>query len=89
MQDFVARSVAEALSAELGVTPAVASTPPAPASTPGTTDPAAYDHYLRGRALYQRRDAASLQRALKEFQAATKLDSGFARAQAGLAPSTP
>ena len=70
---------------------AAPSTAPASApagSTPssvGTSDPVAYDHYLHGRDLLQRRDPVSVQQALNEFQVATQRDSGFARAQAGLA----
>jgi serine/threonine-protein kinase len=86
VQDYVARSVSEALTSELGAQPAAQpTTTAAESSSPGTKDPGAYDHYLRGRALFQRRDGASLQQALKEFQSATRLDSGFARAQAGIA----
>ncbi|HYV96287.1 MAG TPA: protein kinase [Gemmatimonadaceae bacterium] len=85
VQDYVARSVATALSSELGATASTQSTTAALPSTPGTKDSAAYDHYLRGRALFQKRDGASLQAALKEFQTATHIDSSFARAQAGVA----
>ena len=76
VQDQVARAVVDALSAELGV---------ASAGLTGTSDPNAYDHYLRGRSLYQQRDPGTLQLALKEYQNAVKLDPSFARAHAGVA----
>ncbi|HKS07879.1 MAG TPA: protein kinase, partial [Gemmatimonadaceae bacterium] len=77
VQDQVARAVVDALSTELGV----AST----AGLTGTSDPTAYDHYLRGRSLFQKRDPNSLPLALKEYQTAVKLDPAFARAHAGVA----
>jgi serine/threonine-protein kinase len=102
VQDYVARSVAEALSNELGATASAAPAPTSPSGAaaappsapqvpvvpvahPGTSNPEAYDHFLRGRALYQRRDAQSLANALKEFQTAVSLDKQFARAHAGIA----
>jgi serine/threonine protein kinase/tetratricopeptide (TPR) repeat protein len=77
VQDQVARAVVDALSTELGV----AST----AGLTGTSDPTAYDHYLRGRSLFQKRDPNSLPLALKEYQTAVKFDPAFARAHAGIA----
>jgi serine/threonine-protein kinase len=84
VQDYIARSVAEALSTELGGEQ-VAAAEPAALPDPGTRDPEAYDHYLRGRALFQRRDIASLEGALEEFSSAARIDTGFAKAHAGVA----
>src|SRR5438270_1084221 len=48
-------------------------------------NPEAYQHYLHGVHLFNRRDATAFQRAIQEFTAATTLDPGFARAHAALA----
>jgi serine/threonine-protein kinase len=89
LQEAVASAVADALTEELGPTPvaAVPAAKPAAAAAvaSGTADPVAYDHYLRGRALFQRRDAATLRQALTEFESAVKRDNDFARAHAGIA----
>jgi serine/threonine-protein kinase len=98
VQDDLAQAVVEAVGHELGVTPgtALASAPapttpaapvaPAPvALRTSTVNAEAYDHYLRGRALFQRRDARSLTAALREFELAVKTDPNFARAYAGIA----
>ncbi len=71
--------------------PVPAAAPVASAAAPVTlvarsvVDPVAYDHYLRGLALAQRRDAGSLGAALREFDAAVRRDSNFARAWAAIA----
>jgi serine/threonine-protein kinase len=93
VQDDLARAVVDAVGSELGVTPAgtaLAAAPPvaAPVTPPtrvGDVNPVAYDHYLRGRALFQRRDARSLTAALREYELAVKADPTFARAYAGIA----
>ena len=91
IQDAVAKDVVAALTAELAPETAnVASAPPAsapmsPASVSLGRDPEAYDHYLRGRALFQRRDASTLRQALSEFEAAALRDTTFAKAHAGVA----
>jgi hypothetical protein len=93
VQDDLARAVVDAVGSELGVTPAgtaLAEAPPvaAPVTPPtrvGDVNPVAYDHYLRGRALFQRRDARSLTAALREYALAVKADPTFARAYAGIA----
>ncbi len=54
------------------------------ASGPGTSDPEAYDLYLRGLYLLERR-GAGVGRAAEYFDRAIQKDSGFARAYAGLA----
>ena len=50
-----------------------------------STDPEAYDNYLKGRYYFDQRTAASLARALSHFQRALEIDSTYARAHAGLA----
>jgi DNA-binding winged helix-turn-helix (wHTH) protein/TolB-like protein/Flp pilus assembly protein TadD len=48
-------------------------------------NPAAYEHYLRGRALWARTNRASINAAIDEFEQATALDPDYALAHAGLA----
>lgn len=48
-------------------------------------NPAAYEHYLRGRALWARTNRASINAAIDEFRQATALDPEYALAYAGLA----
>ena len=48
-------------------------------------DAQAYDHYLRARFLWNRRNEADIARALDHFQRAIKLDPSYAAAHAGLA----
>jgi serine/threonine-protein kinase len=50
----------------------------------GTTDPAAYDLYLKGRYFWAKRTPAALTRAIDYFKQAITLDPTFARAHAGL-----
>ncbi len=69
----------------VGSAAAPAPAPPVALVARSAVDPVAYDHYLRGLALSQRRDAASLNEALREFGLAVRRDSGFARAWAGIA----
>jgi TolB-like protein/DNA-binding winged helix-turn-helix (wHTH) protein len=52
-----------------------------------TLDPAAYDAFLRGRYLIDRRIAADAPRSTQYFRQAIGLDSGYALAYAGLADS--
>ena len=80
VQDDIARSVADALKLRLGGKAAELSS-----SSRGTENLEAYDSYLRGRYFWNRRGAANLRKALSYFEESTKSDSGFARAQAGLA----
>jgi TolB-like protein/Tfp pilus assembly protein PilF len=49
-----------------------------------TESGSAYDHYLRGRSLYYKYQKASNDSAIAEFRKAIALDSGYARAWAGL-----
>lgn len=50
-----------------------------------TEDLAAYEHYLRGRQLLNKRTGRAIQDAQKEFERAITIDSNFARAYSGLA----
>jgi TolB-like protein/Flp pilus assembly protein TadD len=50
-----------------------------------TSNPAAYDLYLRGRYLWHQLSADTTKRALEHFQRATTLDSNYALAWAGMA----
>lgn len=52
---------------------------------PVVHNPEAYQRYLHGVHLFNRRDADGFRRAIQEFTAATTLDPGFARAHAALA----
>ncbi|MBK9153881.1 MAG: tetratricopeptide repeat protein [Chloracidobacterium sp.] len=54
-------------------------------SKQATTDPAAYQAYLRGRFLWNRRTGESLDKAIEQFQAAIERDPNYALAIAGLA----
>ncbi|MGH7711763.1 MAG: protein kinase domain-containing protein [Gemmatimonadaceae bacterium] len=87
VQDEITGRIVEAISGTIGAggTRAAAAAAPSDGQTDGTTKPEAYEHYLRARFLFARRDAASLRKALSEFQAATRIDSSFARAYAGIA----
>ena len=51
----------------------------------GTRDAKAYDLYLHGRYYWSRRGVANLNRAIDFFRRAAAVDTGFARAHAGLA----
>lgn len=54
-------------------------------SKQATTDPAAYQAYLRGRFLWNRRTGENLDKAIEQFQAAIDRDPNYALAYAGLA----
>lgn len=51
----------------------------------GTHDPAAYEHYLRGRGTLLQLTKEDTERAIREFEAAVALDPRYAAARAGLA----
>ena len=51
----------------------------------GTADPEAYQAYLRGRFLWNRRTAANINKALEQFTIATQRDPNYALAFVGLA----
>ncbi|MGQ0640565.1 MAG: protein kinase domain-containing protein [Gemmatimonadaceae bacterium] len=86
VQDQITTRIVDAISGTIGSAQAVAASGAAKGTEgDGTTKPEAYEHFLRARFLFARRDAASLREALSEFQAATRVDSSFARAHAGMA----
>lgn len=75
-EDEVIRALALRLSAQLR----------AAAAAPPRTE-AAYDHYLRGRHLWQQRNEPALTQAIAQFEAALASDPGYASAHLGLAES--
>jgi len=81
MQDEIARSVVGALRATMPGT--VASPPGRALPSPGTTNPDAYDLYLRGTYLMERR-GSGVAKAVEYFERAIAEDSTFARAYAAL-----
>lgn len=87
VQTEIAGAVATELVARMAGPPG--SSPDAPAVAPGGTDSiAAYDSYLRGRALYDlSADEASERAALAQFEAAIVADPGYAAAYAARARS--
>ncbi len=80
VQDDIARSIATALQLKLGSSAAELSS-----NSHGTENVDAYDSFLRGRYLWNRRGAANLRRALTYFEESIAKDPQFARAYAGLA----
>jgi serine/threonine-protein kinase len=50
-----------------------------------TANPEAWQHYLRGRFYWNKRNAENIRRAMEQFSAAAEKDSGFALAYTGLA----
>jgi TolB-like protein/Flp pilus assembly protein TadD len=79
VQDEIARSVADALKIKLAP-------PEAPLMrTPPTSNLAAYDYYLRGRAFYYKFGPQDMGCAVQLFTKAIELDPEFAQAYAGLA----
>ena len=79
VQDSIARSIANALSALLGVDAGAA------LAHPRSADPHAYDAYVRGRVFLGQRNPVSMASAIRSFEFAIRLDSSFAPAYAGLA----
>ncbi len=53
----------------------------------GTQDVEAYEHYLQGRHLWRQRGEGPLRASIEQFEAAIRLDPGFARAHSALAAS--
>jgi serine/threonine-protein kinase len=80
LQDSITRSLTRTLDSLLG-NPAA---PAAVAATGGTADAEAYDLYLRGRFLLQRR-GPGVRQSIEKFEQALAKDSSFARAHAALA----
>ncbi len=89
VQSEIAAAVASALTSELGnARGGVPDAPPPEAASGGTTSVAAFDAYLRGRALYNQADGEAEDRqALVEFEKAIAADPRFASAHAGRARS--
>ena len=81
VQDEVAQAVVGALRARL---PNAVTSPNKRVSSPGTTNPEAYDLYLRATYLLERR-GSGVAKAVEYFERAIAEDSTFARAYAGLA----
>jgi eukaryotic-like serine/threonine-protein kinase len=84
VQDDIARSIADALRLKLGARAAGRSSIESAASR-GTNNLAAYDAYLRGIYLWNRRDAANLIHAISQFERAVAIDPRFGRAYAAMA----
>ena len=79
IQETVSREIVDALSLKLSPTEQVA------LSRRSTTNPEAFDLYLRGREALIRQTRTSLEIATQLFQQAIRLDSRYAQAYAGLA----
>ena len=79
IQDEIARSIAEALSVELQVSPEQ------PLNPSRTQDAEAFSAYLRGRDLHRRPSVSRLEEALGWYRRAVELDPGFAEAHVALA----
>ncbi|HEY4955987.1 MAG TPA: protein kinase [Gemmatimonadaceae bacterium] len=84
VQDDIARSIADALKLKLGAGAANASARASSASR-GTDNLEAYDSYLRGIYLWNRRGADNLTRSITHFNRAVQLDPHFGRAYAAMA----
>jgi serine/threonine-protein kinase len=80
VQDDIAGAIAGALKLKLG-----SSATELASTSHGTENVEAYDSFLRGRYLWNRRGAANLRRALAYFEESISKDPRFARAYAGLA----
>jgi TolB-like protein/Tfp pilus assembly protein PilF len=89
VQSEIANKVASALVAEVGSADGTTTTEDQPETTTGaTTSVAAYDAYLRGRALYDlSADEASERAALAQFDVAIEADPDYAAAHAARARS--
>jgi len=79
IQEEIARSVAEALRVTLSAGERTA------LGQPAARDVRAYDYYLRGRKFYFQYRRRSAEFALEMFERAIEIDSGYARAYAGVA----
>lgn len=72
VQEEIARAITETLE--------VAAEPAAPLIRRGTSDLAAYDHYLRGNFLMVERTPEGVLRAIEEYRTAAEIDPGFTAA---------
>ena len=88
VQSEIASSVAAALTSEINHEQGGGREPPPETPSGGTTSVAAFDAYLRGRALYNQSEGEAQDRqALAEFEAAVAADARFAAAHAARARS--
>ena len=81
VQDEIAQKIVEALTLTLGAGERATLSAPHQA----TENLEAYELFLRGRALWQRRGAENIRKSIDLFDQATKLDPGFSRAWSALA----
>ena len=81
VQDEIAQKIVEALTLTLGAGEKAALAAPHQA----TENLEAYELFLRGRALWQRRGAENIRRSIDLFDQATRLDPDFSRAWSALA----
>ncbi len=82
IQDEIASAIANVLEAKLLGAPKAYAQEPARKG-----DPKAYEHYLRGRHLWNQRSASALERSVEEFRRALAIDARHAPAEAGIADS--
>jgi len=82
IQDEIAGAIANVLEAKLLGAPKAYAQEPARKG-----DPKAYEHYLRGRHLWNRRTTVALEQSVEEFDRALAIDPGHAPAQAAIADS--
>jgi TolB-like protein/Tfp pilus assembly protein PilF len=82
IQDEIANAIANVLEAKLLGAPKAYAQEPARKG-----DPKAYEHYLRGRHLWNQRSTSALERSVEEFKRALAIDPRHAPAQAGIADS--
>ena len=82
IQDEIAGAIANVLEAKLLGAPKAYAQEPARKG-----DPKAYEHYLRGRHLWNQRSTRALERSVDEFKQALAIDPQHAPAQAGIADS--
>jgi serine/threonine-protein kinase len=82
IQDEIANAIANVLEAKLLGAPKAYAQEPARKG-----DPKAYEHYLRGRHLWNQRSTKALEKSVVEFKRALAIDPKHAPAQAGIADS--
>ena len=82
VQDSITRAIVLALKVKLAGRAASAA---GSAASQGTRNPEAYDLYLRGRYLWERRGPDAIHQSIDHFEKAVGLDPAFARAHAGIA----
>jgi len=81
VQDRIAQSIVDVLRVKLLDAEAEAIV------SPGTQNVAAYEHYLRGRYYWNKRDEQDLRRGIQHFEQAIAIDPRYALAHVGLADS--